>query len=107
MTLAPWAFFLPAILVPASFVGLALYYLIATPTSDAFFVGPAGVLTGVVLLLDGLVACIGLIGFCFLFLASPPDRRALWISAVLSAIATVATYGMAMQILRAGYRATH
>ena len=105
MALARWAFFLPAILLPASFVGLSLYYLIAMPNKDAFFVGPVGALTGVVLLLDGLVACVGLAGFCSLFIASPADRRALWIVAALSAIATAAAYGMAMQILRLGYKA--
>lgn len=99
-----WLFLLPAILLPASFIGLALYYLAVTPTKDDFFVGPAGVITGGVLLLDVLIGAAGLTGFLHLLWVSPGQRRELCIMAALSIVASAAAYGLAMQILRYGYR---
>lgn len=103
MTIARWGFLLPAILLPASFLGLSLYYLVVTPSKDDFFVGPVGALTGTLLLIDGILALIGLAAFCYLLLFSPTERRALWIIVAFSAVAMAATYSMAMQVLRMGY----
>ncbi len=104
MSAARWLFLLPAVLLPASFVGLALYYLVTTPTQDDFFVGPAGAATGVVLLLDVLLGVVGLAGFLYCLWTAPVERRELWLIAGLSTLASAAAYGLAMHILRFGYR---
>jgi hypothetical protein len=104
MNAARWLFLVPATLLPASFIGLALYYLVTTPTKDDFYVGPAGVTTGVVLLIDALLCVAGLAGFLYDLCAAPMERRRLWLIAGLSALASAAAYGLAMQVLRFGYR---
>ncbi len=102
--MARWLFLLPAVLMPASFLGLTLYYLAATPTKDDFFVGPVGVFTAGILLVDVAIGAVGLVGFLRWLWVSPDQRRDICIIAVLSVVATVAAYGLAMRILRIGYQ---
>jgi hypothetical protein len=96
-------FWICVLLLPASFIGLGLYYLAVSPTRDDFYVGAVGANTGAVLLVDGVIASIGLLAFCGLLIAGEEGRKALWITVGLSAIAVAATYGIAMQILRLGF----
>ncbi|WP_019451004.1 hypothetical protein [Cupriavidus sp. BIS7] len=104
MNVARWLFLLPATLLPASFVGLALYYLVTVPTKDDFFVGPAGALTGTVLLFDAVLGALAFAGFLYSLWIAPAERRELCIMATLSVLASAAAYGLAMQVLRYGYR---
>ena len=97
-------FLLPAISLPASFIGLALYYAAIVPTKDDFFVGRVGVATGAVLLGDAVIGVIGLVGFFCMVWSAAEMRRETFFIAVLSVLATAATYGLAMQVLRLGYR---
>lgn len=100
MTATRWLFLFPAALLPASLLGLTLYYLVTAPTKNDFYVGQAGAATGVVLLLDLLVGVVGLGGFAYSLWAAPVGRLKLCLIAVLSALAFVAAYGLSMQVLR-------
>ncbi|MCA3183604.1 hypothetical protein [Cupriavidus sp.] len=93
-------FLLAVTLIPASFIGLALYYIAVRPTKNDFFVGPVGLYTAVVLLLDLLIGIAGLVGFVHLLWVSPAERGKAWLIAGLFLVALVGTYGLAMQILR-------
>ncbi|MDM0075083.1 hypothetical protein QTH90_11865 [Variovorax sp. J2P1-59] len=104
MTIPRRALLWPAVALPSSLVGLSLYYLIARPTKDDFFVGPVGLFTGIVLMIDAVIALIGLFGFCYLHFASPTDRRQHWAIAALSITASAAAYGIAMHILSLCYK---
>lgn len=104
MTVVRWVFWICVLVLPTSFIGLGLYYLTVSPTKDDFYVGAVGANTGAVLLVDGIVGLIGLLAFCWLLIAGEESRKALWVTAGLSAIAIAATYGIAMQILRLGFR---
>ncbi len=90
--------------LPASFLGLALYYLVTAPTKDDFFAGAAGVTTGVILLFDAVLGVAGLAGLLYGLWTASAERRALCTIAALSLLASAAAYGVAMQVLRYGYR---
>lgn len=98
--MARLSFLLAATLIPASFIGLALYYIAVRPTKNDFFVGPVGFYTGVVLLLDLFIGFSGLVGFLHLLWTTPADRSKACIIAGLFLVALVGTYGLSMQILR-------
>ncbi|MCA3193345.1 MULTISPECIES: hypothetical protein [unclassified Cupriavidus] len=101
--MAKWLFLASAVSLPASFAGLALYYLMVSPTRNNFFVGPAGAYTAVVLLLDALVAVTGLAAFVRLLWASSGQRFMICAIATISLITSVALHALAMQILESGF----